>query len=120
MAVSVISGSKAGHSETTVARGSDITTGTMDSSSCTRVGNIVTASARIHTMTNQDAGAHTYFVIPDGYRPSRQVRGFGYMVINGVGYVPIMAVINTNGTVQLAYSSSQQCSQVGFAVTYAI
>lgn len=120
MAVSVISDSKASHSTTTVVKGSDIATGTTDSNSCTRVGNIVTASGRIHTMTNQDAGEHTYFVIPDGYRPKSQVRGFGFMSIDGTGFVPLLATINTNGTVQLAYSSSKQCNQVGFAVTYAI
>ena len=120
MAVSVIPDSKASYSGATVAKGSDIATGTIDSNSCSRVGNIVTASGRIHTMTDQDAGTHNYFIIPDGYRPSHQVRGFGFMYINGVGSVPILAVINTNGTVQMAYSSSQQCNQVGFTVTYAI
>ena len=120
MAVSVIPDSKASYSGATVAKGSDIATGTIDSNSCTRVGNIVTVSGRIHTMTNQDAGTHTYFVIPDGYHPSHQVRGFGYMSITGVGWIPLLASINTDGTVKMTYSSSQQCNQVGFSVTYAI
>ena len=119
MAVNTIQ-SNSSYSGTTVAKGSDITTGTIDSNSCSRLGNIVMASGRIHTMTNQDAGTHTYFVIPDGYRPSHQVRSFGYMNVVGVGFTPLLATINPDGTVQLMYTSSKQCDQVGFAVTYAI
>lgn len=120
MANSTIPNSNSSSSTGTVGKGSQITTGTLDSNGCSRVGNIATASGRIHTMTNQDAGTHTWFVIPEGFRPKHQIRCFSYMAISNEGWFPIIATVNTDGTVVISYTSSKQCNQVGFAATYVI
>lgn len=93
--------------------------GTIDSNNCNRIGNLVICSGRIHTMDNETASG-TFFLIPEGYRPYAQLRSNGFMDVNNVGMVPVMATINTNGTVEIRYSSSYTCTQVGFTATYSI
>lgn len=108
------------YSSTVVSKASGIATGTLDNNNCYKVGNIVVASGRIHTMTNQDAGTHVFFKIPEGFRPHAQLRVMGYMNIDNIGSVSVFATINTNGDVSLVYSSSYQCNQVGFAGSFPI
>lgn len=96
-----------------------VSSGTLDSAICYKVGNMVNVSGRIHTMNNEQA-AGTFFVIPEGFRPRNAVFTSGYINVNNVGNMPILATIQSNGNVSIGYSSSATCSQVGFTGSYAI
>lgn len=95
-----------------------ISSGTLDNNNCVKVGNVVTASARIHTVSVAASG--TYFKIPEGYRPPAQIRVMGYMMINNVGSVSVMTTISPDGDVTLTYSSSSTATQIGFSATYGV
>ena len=91
--------------------------GTLYDSSCTKNGHIVSASGRL-TGINVTAESKSYFLIPDGYRPTSQLRSFGYLYITNVGWIPSMATINIDGTVVLGYSPSAYATTAAFAATY--
>ena len=94
--------------------------GTLDWLTCYKVGNVVSVGGRIFGMTNQAASGR-FFLIPEGFRPRGTTRAMGYLLVEGgTGLVPILATIDTEGTVAFAYSASANCSQVGFSATYAI
>ena len=103
----------------TITKHSSITSGTLDNTTCYKIGDVVTVSARIHSMNNATATG-PFFVVPDGFRPKYPTRVSGYMNVNGVGSVPLLATITSDGRVDIGYSASSTCTQVGFAGSFAV
>jgi len=104
----------------TITKATGITSGTLDSTTCRKVGNIVMVSGRIFGMTNTIANGD-FFVIPSGFRPSQQTRVSGSIVLDSTGSgVPTLLAIAANGAVSLSYSQSTTINQVAFVGTYAI
>lgn len=105
-----------------------VATGTLDSTTCIKKGNVICVSGRIHNMTDNDGASRNYFQIPYGFRPPQQVRCIGYIRVetatsatetNKVPYnVPIIFTIQTTGIVNCGYGSGVTVSQVGFSATY--
>lgn len=99
-----------------------VSTGTLDSAVCYKVGNIVTVSGRIHTMSGVSAGTdNIWFNIPNGFRPRTGTFVSGYMMINELDRAtPLLFTIYADGTVRAGYSSSMHANQVTFSGTYSI
>lgn len=98
-----------------------ISSGTLDSTMCRRVGNIVTISGRIHSMSNQLANGY-FCQLPEGFRPAVQTRITGCVHTNNSS-VPINLVsiqVETNGQIGILYSSAYYMSQIQFFGTYPI
>lgn len=94
--------------------------GTLTNTALYKIGNIVSVGGQINSLTSQDAGSHTWFTIPDGFRPKEITRCFGTMNITGVGIEPVMFNVYTNGEVTAGYSSSKEVTMVNFSATYPI
>ena len=104
----------------TITKATGITSGTLDSTTCRKVGNIVTVSGRIFGMSSI-IGNGDFFVIPPGFRPSQQTRVSGSITLDSTGtVVPILLAIATNGAVSVSYSQTITINQVAFVGTYAI
>lgn len=101
----------------TIAKSTSISSGTMDANVCKRVGNIVTVSARLYGIS--EAATGTFFVIPDGFRPSYDIFVTGIVVVDGVA-IPTIVHVYPNGNVGWVYSASKIASQVFFSATYPI
>lgn len=106
----------------TVAKASAITSWIMASSELIKVGDMIHASARAYT---SDSSAHvvstnTAFVIPEGFRPSQDIFVSGYVAVDSIGFVPILAKITTTGLVQMTYSQSYNANQFAFYGTWSV
>ena len=98
-----------------------VTTGTLDNTTCKKIGNVVTVSGRVHTITPGTVTASgAVFKLPDGFRPDSNVYGMGYMIVDNVGEVDMLCRIGSTGDVSLNYSPSATFSQAGFSATFAI
>lgn len=96
----------------------NISSGTIDNITCIRKGNWVTVSARLYDIS---VAAHgRFFMIPENFRPSGDVFGFGYMLVTDTGWVPMLSNVHANGEVGIAYSASSTCTQVGFFASYPV
>ena len=100
----------------TIEKASAITSWVMASSELVKVGNMVHASARAYTT---DSSAHvvstnTAFTIPAGFRPAQDIFVYGYVAVDSIGFVPILAKVTTTGLVQTTYSSSYNANQFAF------
>lgn len=100
-----------------VSKISSISGGTLDSNALIKVGNTVFGSARLYSISTAANG--NFFTIPSGFRPTQPTRTSAYMFINGVS-TPMLATINTDGTVYFGYSQSQTTTQVGFAGSWTV
>lgn len=110
-----------GTSTGTIAKASRVTSGTLDLASCTKTGNVVNVSGRIHTITSNTVTASgTFFVIPSGFRPPSGVTyyGSGYLNTSDGISSPLVCAIYSDGSVSLSYSSNKYASQVGFSACY--
>ena len=102
----------------TITRHADTGTGgTFEQFNCYKIGNIVCASARIYNISAAANG--NFFVMPTGFRPKTNVRGFGIIAINNTS-IPIIIESKTDGNVSISYSQSQTLTQIAFAMTYPI
>lgn len=103
----------------TITKHSSITSGTLDLVTCYKTGDVVNVSGRIHSMNNATATG-SFFVISDGFRPKYPTRVSGYMNVNNVGSVPLLVTITSDGRVDIGYSASATCTQVGFAGSFTV
>jgi len=115
MATSII---KSSYNKTigTINKATAISSWTMASSELIKVGDMIHASARAYT---SDSSAHvvstnTAFVIPEGFRPPQDIFVSGYVAVDSIGFVPILAKITTTGLVQMTYSQSYNANQFAF------
>lgn len=103
----------------TITKCSESLSGTLEAYACIKIGNIITCSARIHTMS-EPASDTGWFMLPEGFRPRTNLRAIGYMAIDGIGTIPVLVVLDPNGRVRAGYSPSKTVTQVGFAATFPI
>lgn len=92
--------------------------GTLDSTTCVKLNGVVTVSGRIHGISLSGVG-RDYFNVPEGFRPAKNIFCYGYMMVDN-DFKPILASINTNGNVSLAYSANATVTQVGFSASYGL
>lgn len=97
-----------------------ISDGTLTDTTCTKVGNTVFASGRIHTISPSVTANGQFFQLPEGFRPVSSFRGIGYISVDSVGFVPVFSTISTNGSVSLNYSSSATANQVYFFAVFSV
>lgn len=102
----------------TITKASRITSGTLDNTQCQKIGKMVVASGRIHSMSSVSASGD-FFQIPTGFRPTNGAIGMGYIKI-GSTFNPCPCSISTNGVVGIYWSASQTTDQVFFFAVYPI
>ena len=99
----------------------NISDGTLDMSICQRIGRIVIACGRIHSINPSITASQVFFKIAEGYRPTTTVYGIGSMTIDNIaGVQPVPPTITSDGSVSLIYSGTHKCSQVYFFSVYYI
>lgn len=123
-AVNEVIDNSAATSTGTISKHSNITSGTLDMTSCFKKGNIVQASGRIYDMVNTISNG-VFFVIPEGFRPSSRVYMIGYMNLDEYSDFQaqqrlVIGYIDTDGSVTLTFSYSGHTNQVYFVCTYSI
>lgn len=94
------------------------TNGTLDMALCVKIGDLVIASGRIHTINPTVAASGDFFQLPAGFRPARKTYGYGYMILTGPTNTSVLCTISTAGNVNLVYSASSQTGQVGFFAVF--
>lgn len=109
-----------------------VSSGTLDSRTCVKKGNVVTVGGRIYGMTNNDGSQRAYFQIPEGFRPTVQdAKCMGAVkVLTSTNttfptvpiLVPTMVTIAMNGQVLFGGGQFTDCTidQVLFAGTYVV
>ena len=96
------------------------TSGTLDMNLCVKIGDIVIASARVHTINPTVAASGDFFQLPAGFRPPRITYGAGAMNVNSTNFYPVMSKIGTDGKVHLGYSAGAQTAQVWFFAVFSV
>ena len=104
----------------TITKTTKSSSGTLDFATCNKKGDFVSVSGRVYNLPGTTTAIGSFFSIPEGYRPPATVYVFGYMQINNVGTIPVLAEITPEGSVNLGYSASSYVSQVGFSGFYKI
>ena len=90
---------------------------TLDKTTCTKVGNVVSVSGRLTNLT--EAANGSFFTIPSGFRPRSTIYANGYITVDGV-FTPMFLTISSAGDVAISYSASRQLTQIFFSATYAV
>lgn len=104
----------------TITKSSRVTSGTLDNTTCTKKGNVVTVSGRINGITANSVSANgEYFVIPSGFRPSVRLICMGDIIV-GSTHTSVLVRIQTNGSVEIPYSDSVYPTTVFFNATYGV
>lgn len=89
--------------------------GTFEQYNCYRLGDTVTACARLYGVSLAASGS--FFQLPSGFRPRATTYGYSFMVIDGV-YMPFVCNINTSGVVNIGYSSNKTLTSIYFQATF--
>lgn len=102
----------------TITKYNESLSGTLDTRTCYKVGDIVTVASRIHTMADEVANGNL-FQISEGFRPRTTTTVMGYLFLSGQTMpVPTFLTVYNSGIVALNYSSSMHMTQIGFCGTY--
>lgn len=105
------------NSKTTGAVSKVVSGGTLDKNNLVKIGNIVIASGRVHSLDNVITD-QVFFNIPEGFRPKQDtiVSGYANIKHNGTTYtgLGIFLNLNTDGNISVAYSSAATLTQVFF------